>query len=248
MRKASTLIGLTLVALGAKVRAGEAAAVAPAPPPVVVAPAPPPPFVAPPPAAPMPDPAAGPTVVAVVPAASLDARPPRRIELGLALLPMAVGKFTTPIGAKEATAGAAFAYGVGLSAAYRMMAGLTLGVAPQLIANVKYKVYPSQLTPPPAAREYDFMARVAYTQPVVEAIAVYVEALPGYSFIAVPGAVAQGFVLAAGAGVLMDMTDRVFANVGAGYQRGFQSVSQSGMTLDNSTRYLRVALGGGVRF
>ena len=59
---------------------------------------------------------------------------------------------------------------------------------------------------------------------------------------------AKGLVVAAGAGLVMDMTDRVFANVAVGYQVGFQTVSQMGMSVDNNSRYLRVALGGGVRF
>jgi hypothetical protein len=162
---------------------------------------------------------------------------------------MAAGKYTTPIGPKEVTAGASFAYGVGLSVGYRVFEGLSVGLAPQLISNVQYKVYPSTLTPPAAGKEYDFMARVAYTHPIVETIGVTIEALPGYSLIATPGfSPAKGFVLAAGAGLVMDMTDRAFANIGAGYQWGYQSVSLSGMTLDNHTRYVRVALGGGVRF
>ena len=45
----------------------------------------------------------------------------------------------------------------------------------------------------------------------------------------------------------MDLGDRAFVNLGAGYQLGYQTVSQVDMTLDNRTRYLRVVLGGGIR-
>jgi hypothetical protein len=229
MRKASTLVGLTLFAVGATARAE-----APAPADVAPAPA----VVAPPPAG---------AVVAPAPAA-VGAPPQRRIDLGLAFLPMGFGKITAPFGVAEVTGGASFAYGVGLAASYRVIAGLSLGLAPQAIFNVQYKVYPSQLMNPGAASEYDLMARVGYTLPIVDTIGLYAEVLPGYSIISLPGATpAKGFVLGAGAGVVMDVTDCVFANVGAGYQVGFQTVSQMGMSVDNTSRYLRVVLGGGVR-
>lgn len=223
MRKASTLVGLTLVALAATSQAQGAvpAAAAPAPPPVDAA----------------------------VPATeSQPARDPRRIELCLSFLPMEVGKLTVPVGAMEATGDASFAYGVGLAFNYRMMAGLSIGLAPQAIFNVKYKVSPSPV-PIPTATEYDVMARLAYTAPVVETIALYAEVLPGYSLIAQPGSAAKGFVLGLGGGVVMGLGDRSFANLGVGYQIGFQTVSQaSTLSADDRTKYLRVALGGGVRF
>ena len=46
----------------------------------------------------------------------------------------------------------------------------------------------------------------------------------------------------------MDLGDRAFVNLGAGYQIGFQKVSQADLNLDNRTKYVRVVLGGGVRF
>ena len=158
---------------------------------------------------------------------------------------MAVGKITAPIGAKEITGDASFAYGVGLSASYRIIAGLGLGIAPQAIFNVNYKVNPSQLMAPPAATEYDVMARVAYTLPIVDTIAVYAEALPGYSIISLPGtSPAKGFVLAVGGGVAMDLGDRGFVNLGAGYQIGFQSLTVAGDKVDTRTRYVHLTLGG----
>jgi hypothetical protein len=223
MRKASTLIGLTLVALGAGARAEEVA------------------------------PAASPPATAGIVAPVSDAPPPgpspRRIEVGLSFLPMALGKLTTPIGSMEAAGDALFAYGAGLSASYRVVAGFAVGLAPQVIYNVNYKVNPSELAPPPAAKQYDFMARLAYEFPLADTITPYLEILPGYSIIALPNtSAAKGLVLAVGGGVAMDMTERIFVNLGIGYQWGFQKVPQTGVELDNKTRYLRVALGGGVRF
>ena len=229
MRKASTLIGLTLVALGAGARAEEIAPTA-APAAPVVNPLPPATIVAPNSEAPPPP-------------------PPRRIKIGLSFLPMGIGKFTTAIGGSAIEGDASFAYAFGLSASYRVIAGLELGIAPQIIYNVNYKTYPVDIMAPAASQETDLMARVAYTFPIVETIGLYVAALPGYSTISQPGSpAAKGFVLALDGGVEMSVTDRIFADLGGGYQLGFQSVTVSGTKLDQRTKYVRVNLGGGFRF
>jgi hypothetical protein len=221
MRKASTLIGLMLVALGASARAEE------------VAPAPPPP----------------PAVVAPIPDTAPPAPRPRRIKVGLSFLPMGIGKITEPVGGTSIEGDALLAYGVGLSASFRVIAGLELGIAPQIVYNVNYKTYPSPIVAPSAGKETDLMARVAYTFPIVETIGLYVAALPGYSSITQPGTKsASGFVLAFEGGAEMALTDRIFANLGGGYQLGFQSVTVSGTKLDDRTKYVRLNLGGGVRF
>src|SRR5580765_720705 len=117
MRTASTLVGLTLVALGAGARAEDGVPAAPPGAPAILAPAP------------------AETVVAPVLLAPPPEPPARRLEVGVAFLPMAVGKITAPIGTKEVTGDASFAYGVGLSASYKIIAGLGVGLAPQAIFN-----------------------------------------------------------------------------------------------------------------
>jgi hypothetical protein len=74
--------------------------------------------------------------------------------------------------------------------------------------------------------------------------------LPGYSNVSQHGATAaKGFVFAFGVGADMEMKNHVFATLGAGYELGFQSITDtSGAKLDYRTRYVRVNLGGGVRF
>ena len=94
---------------------------------------------------------------------------------------MGLGKFTTPINAEATQGDASFAYGFGLSASFRVIAGLSVGMAPQIIYNVNYKENQAVGTAPPAVRETDLMARLAYTFPVVETIDLYVAVLPGYS-------------------------------------------------------------------
>ena len=113
-----------------------------------------------------------------------------------------------------------------------------------MIFNVKVK---DPEIPADAARQYDLMARVAYVYPVADKTAVYAEVLPGYSLITSDAAPA-GLVVAFGAGASIEMTDWVFVNLGVGYQMGFQKWKEGANTYDTSTKYLRVALGGGVKF
>ena len=234
MRKTSTLIGLTLVALGAGARAEESAPAAPAPATAVIVP--------------VPSPAPAPTVAIVEPFPAAPSQP-GRWRIGLSFLPMGLGKLTTPIGGEPVQGDASLAYGVGLSASFRIIAGFSAGIAPQIISNVNYKVAPPGVAAPAAVRETDLMARLAYTFPVVETIGLYVEALPGYSLLPQAGGTpAKGFVVAFDAGADMGITDRIFANLGAGYQLGFQSLTVAGDKVDTRTRYVRVSLGGGVRF
>jgi hypothetical protein len=230
MRKASTLIGLTLLALGAGARAEDGVPAAP-------------------PAGGAPEPFAAPVIVAPTPYAAPLEPPPRRMQVDLAFLPMGLGKYTTPIGGLPTTGDALFAYGGGASWSYRLLYGFNVGVTAQAIFNVNYKVNPSEIAGAPPARQYDGMVRLGYQFPIVDGITVYVDALPGYSIIALPGtSPAKGLVFAAEVGVAMDMTDRIFAKLGAGYEWGFQKVTQSGSDFDNKTSYLRISLGGGVRF
>jgi hypothetical protein len=117
-----------------------------------------------------------------------------------------------------------------------------------LIFNVQPK--PNDIANPPPSRELDIMARVAYQHRFVDTISGYVEALPGYSLV-LPSDLAgtsKGLVLGFGAGVAVDMTDRFFVNVGGGDQIGFQSLLAGIHNTELRTRYVRVALGGGVRF
>ncbi|HEX7499687.1 MAG TPA: hypothetical protein VF524_05200 [Polyangia bacterium] len=235
MRKVSTLVGLTLFALASSARAEETAAEADtaAPPTAEVATSAPAPTAAPP----------ADQVDAAL--ASEPATPRRKLQVGLAFLPMALGKYNyrpdsvSPVVKSDA----AFAYGAALSVGYEVLPHLVVGLAPQAIFNVQEK------TPQiwaEAVSEYDLMARVAYMFPLVETIDVYAEFLPGYSLIK-NSAASAGLVLAFGAGFAMELTDRVFVNIAGGYQFGFQKWANGATSLESQTRYLRVALGAGVK-
>jgi hypothetical protein len=236
MRKVSTLVGLTLFALAAPAGAQETSpAAATAAPPTGDA------------NSATDAPSAG--VASAAPAPVEAAASRRKIQVGLSFLPMAQGKYTFSDTFTSTTSSEAyFAYGIGLSAGYEILPGLVVGLAPQVIFNVQPK--PSDAAYPAVARQYDLMARVAYELRVVDTIAVYAEVLPGYSRIAPSdeASPSSGLVLAFGAGCAVDMTDRFFVNLGAGYQMGFQSQSQGIHQLELRTKYVRVAMGGGVRF
>jgi len=226
MRKVSTLVGMTLFALATTASAQETkpadATTAPAPAAAVAVATPAP----------------------VQPAASK-----RKIQVGLSFLPMAMGRYTfSDTYTTTASFEASFAYGLGLSAGYEVLPGLVVGVAPQVIFNVQPK--PMDAANPAVAREYDLMARVAYGFRVGDTFSVYAEVLPGYSRIAPSDdtSPSDGLVLALGAGCTMDMTDRFFLNLGGGYQMGFQSQTTGVHQMELRTKYVRVAMGGGVKF
>ena len=230
MRKVSTILGLALFALAGSARAqNESAPPENAPPALDANGAP----VAAPEAAPAPAPVAA-------PAASES-----KIQVGINILPMALGKFTTSAGGQSATGDAAFAYGVGLSAGYNVIPGLSIGIAPQFILNVKGKDEND------SGKEYDLMLRVAYAYTVAPKFSVLAEVLPGYSIIAPPSSAGidkpKGLVLAGGIGAAYDVTDQVFVNLGVGYQMGFQKVSVLGTYVDVKTKFLRIAIGAGVK-
>ena len=163
---------------------------------------------------------------------------------------MARGKYTTAVGLGDTRTGdATFAYGFNLAVNARIIRGLSVGLAPQAIWNVQPKVSATELASPGASKEYDVLLRIAYTQPLGEGISVYAEVLPGYSLLAPPaGKSPKGAVIAFGVGVMMDLSERIFASIGGGYQVGFQAIPAGSETVDNGTRYIRVTLGGGFRF
>ena len=238
MRKASTLVGLTLFALASTARAEEAAPTASSTAPAASESA----------AAPAASssgktakasPAEEPTASELV--AAQPRQRQRRLQIGLSFIPMAAGTIMlAPKGVPEGH-DAYFAYGFAPSIDYRIFAGLSLGLTPQATLNVRAKDDKSK------GKQIDLMLRVAYTQAVAEKIRLYAEVLPGYSIILTDDQ-SKGLVVAGGVGVIMDFTDGAFANLGVGYEKGFQKFNNGNSSEDHSTRYVRVALGGGVRF
>jgi hypothetical protein len=191
----------------------------------------------PPPAeAPVATPAGG-RVPAVAPSSETgiaDATSSLRTRVGISFL-------TTARGKANASYDMAPAYGVSPSVDYRIVRGLSVGVVPQILFNIKHQAAS-------ALRQYDFMARVAYTLQVATRIALYGEGLAGYSVISPPaGDSAKGWVLALGAGGAIDVTRRLFISVEAGYQWGLQMIAIDGIIHGDTTQFVRLALGAGVR-
>jgi hypothetical protein len=176
----------------------------------------------------------------------------RRLHLGLAFLPMGLGKYSessSSLGSTVKEADASFAYGGLLSLSFDVFRGIFVGVVAQQTYNVREKTSSIPGTQPTTASQRDYLLRLAYMYRPGENIGVYAEVLPGRSTISV-GEGATGWVLAFGAGVAMDLTDMIFANIGMGYQIGYQSETQveSGELFQRRTTYVRVAIGGGVKF
>jgi opacity protein-like surface antigen len=190
--------------------------------------------------------------VLVAPPAAASA-PANSFQVGVALLPMLLGSVATGPSGDSTSSHLDFAYGVGLSFGYRVLAGLSVGVAPQVVFHLSskdsagYSVIDSE-------KEYDLMARIAYAYPVLPKLDVYAEFLPGYSLVTysnvvlgVKAPIAHGVVFGGGLGANFAVTDQIFVSAGVGYQVGSQK--SSGITeRDLKTKFLRVALGGGVKF
>jgi opacity protein-like surface antigen len=221
MRKVSTLVGLTLFALAGSARAQETAAPAgdtAAPPAGDAA------------AAPAPAPEAAPAA----PAAASDSK----MQAGINLIPVLLGKTKTDGGSADA----AFGYGFGLTFSYAVIPGLYVGVAPQLLLGLKPKDNPLGIG---ASKAIDILARVAYVYTVMPKLGVYAEVLPGYSIILPPeGDKGKGFVIAGGVGAMYDVTDQVYVNLGVGYQYGLQKVDSTKANFS----FLRIAVGAGMKF
>ena len=170
--------------------------------------------------------------------------PVRKFQVGLTFLPMSLGKFVTKGAGVETTSDAAFAYGGSLSVGYDVIPHLTVGIAPQVIFHVTPKDDMSIIS-----KEIDAMVRIAYSFPIAPTTALYVEVLPGYSLVMPSdGDTAKGFIIGGGGGAVVGLGDRFFANLGAGYQVGFQSRAEGTMTFDVRTKFIRVAVGFGARF
>ena len=191
--------------------------------------------------------------VGAAPAPAVAGAPANNFQVGVALLPMLLGKVATGPSGGDTSSNLDFAYGLALSFAYRVFYGLSLGVAPQVVFHLSskdsagYSVIDSE-------KEYDLLARIAYAYTVAPKVDVYAEILPGYSFLTYNQILqgskapkAHGVVLGGGLGAAFAISERFFANAGVGYQQGFQ-VSHGISDRDVKTKFLRIALGGGVKF
>jgi hypothetical protein len=196
-----------------------------------------------------------PTTEAAAPAAAATVTPESKFRVGIAFLPMLMGKMGVNENDDLAWGDTKMAYGVGLMFGYKAIAGLSVGVAPQLLLNVKGK--DESFDPYDPSKEIDLMARIAYEYTVIPKLDVYAEVLPGYSIIlfadgrSIMGEVPpnpKGLVIGFGAGAAYDITDQFFANLGVGYQMGFAKFSSGGTDYGNRTKFLRIAVGGGMKF
>jgi opacity protein-like surface antigen len=166
---------------------------------------------------------------------------------------MLLGKVATGPSGSNTSSNLDFAYGVGLSLGYRVLAGLSVGIAPQVVIHLTSKDS-AGYSVIDAEKEYDLMARIAYAYTVAPKLDVYAEVLPGYSLVTYNKIVlgsqpprARGMVLGGGLGAAFAITERLFANVGVGYQQGFQT-SHGISDREVETKFIRIALGGGVKF
>jgi hypothetical protein len=185
--------------------------------------------------------------------AAAEGAPAPRFQLGVAFLPVLLGKVATGPSNANTSSDLDFAYGIGLTFSYRVLAGLSVGIAPQALFHLTskdsagYGVIDSE-------KEYDLMGRLAYAHTVARGIDVYAEIMSGYSFVTYNKVIlgsqaprARGSVAAGGVGATFALTGHLFANASLGYQAGFQT-SHGMSEKDVMTRFVRLAMGAGVRF
>jgi hypothetical protein len=189
------------------------------------------------------------------------------MQVGVAFLSTFLGRAT--IGAAtvplpdDVTPALDTAYGTSLSLGYNVIAGLSLGVAPQFFWNLNTSNPTYWAGYYKSRKEFDLMARIAYAYKVIPKLSVYAELLPGYSILnyryqyqnPVRGGSgefwssrAKGFVIGFGAGATYDLNGMFFANLGIGYQLGSQTVDPPALGDNASTQFLRLAFGGGLKF
>ena len=192
----------------------------------------------------LPPPPVVPVPATEAPAVAAQATPPavrRRFDVGVQFLAMPLGELNATQAGLTAENETRFAMGVGLSLGYDVWSGLIIGIAPQVIFGAKPREEPES-----GGTEYDLMARVAYRYAIPRVAALYAEVLPGYSIYSpIQSDKSKGFVLAGGVGCEIDLGERLFANAGLGYQKGWQTQTA---TSNAQTSFVRVALGVGARF
>jgi hypothetical protein len=172
--------------------------------------------------------------------------PHPRFQVALSYLPMAYGKITSKFAGMVNTGNSSFASGVGLAASAEVYRGLMVGIAPQVIWKGGIKAEPNG-APSKAGpdTQYELLLRLAYAYAIPQVATFYAEVMPGYSII-YPSVqdTSKGLVMVYGIGAELDLSKRIFANVGVGYQMGYQTESSTSYYRNN---YVRVALGVGVR-
>jgi len=192
----------------------------------------------------LPPPAVVPVPVTEAPAVAAQATPPaapRRFQIGVQFLAMPLGELNAMQAGLTAENETRFAMGAGLSLGYDVWSGLIIGIAPQVIFGAKPREESES-----GGNEYDLMARVAYRYAIPGVAALYAEVLPGYSIYSpIESDKSKGFVLAGGVGCEIDLAERLYANAGLGYQKGWQTQTA---TSNARTSFVRVALGVGARF
>lgn len=176
----------------------------------------------------------------------------KRFRLGIDLLPVLAAKVETGTHGNNTSSDLDTTYGLCLSAGFRILAGLSAGVAPQVIFHLSGKDSAGYSTLD-SETEYDLMARIAYMQAIGPKVAVYAELMPGFSIVTYDRITvgshppsAKGFVVGGGFGAAFDITDRFFINGGIGYQQGFQR-SSGIIDTDVKTRFVRIVVGGGAK-
>jgi hypothetical protein len=165
--------------------------------------------------------------------------------LGFELLP--IGQFTVRNGNVSVTTDATMAYGLAPFLDFAPAPYFTIGVAPRFLLNVK----PQDVDD--SATQLDLRARAMGHLPIAPAARLYGYVAPGYSIMYPPDwpeglSLPSGFILALAGGGSYDFDPSGFVTLEIGYQFGWQSVTDSGMTIELSDDFFHVGAAVGTRF
>ena len=194
---------------------------------------------APPPPPPAPPPAGGPTAVAAGPGAGT-------FWIGGSFGFLPKGTFDTGTTGGESISGdLATAYSLDAIAEYQLTSLIAVGVMPRYVMNVIASNAPSGSD---SSAMLDLRARVSVGVPVSPLIRVYGFGTVGYSIIYPPSNAmttdnSSGLTVGGGAGAAYRLNPRLRAFGEIGYEVGFQSVSDNGMTTDAKAQFLEVNVG-----
>jgi len=170
-----------------------------------------------------------------------------KMRLGLNVVPMPFGTLKYSVLGFSGSSDTKFAIGAFPFFDYLFTPNLFGGIAVQYTFNIKPKDGNGD-----AAKELDIMLRLGGGGYVADKLQLYGYLSPGYSIIMVPSDAGtnnpKGFMLGFHAGAMYDVTPGAFLNLEVGYQLGFQSVSQGGVSADFKSNFGQIGLGGGIRF
>ncbi|MBC8133654.1 MAG: outer membrane beta-barrel protein, partial [Deltaproteobacteria bacterium] len=168
------------------------------------------------------------SAVAQEPTRLMGGIPTSRTRLGLNLVSMPLGSFSTEFGAVTGSVDATSAFGIRPFFDYLLTPYFFIGFGPTYAFNVKPKNFPGD-----AGTQLDLSLRLGGNAPISDTVQLYGYLSPGYSIITRDGGSdSTGFALGVNAGAMYTLSSTIFLNGELGYQIGYQTTTFGGADVD----------------